>query len=67
MCITIVIMVNYGVISVWPWKKHLLGICPSFFEFGSMASKQNLFGSMALCQFWTANSVKSEVKRPFYP
>jgi hypothetical protein len=32
-----------------------------------MALKQNVFGSMSFCQFWVANDVKSEVKRPFYP
>jgi hypothetical protein len=32
-----------------------------------MASKQNLFGSMASCQFWACNGVKLGLKRLFYP
>jgi len=49
-----------GELGVWPWKKLVLGMWLSFFfEFGSIASKQNLFSSMTFCQFWAANGVKS--------
>ena len=48
-------------------KKTCLRYMILFFEFGFMASKQNLFSSIAFCQFWATNSVKSEVKRLFYP
>ena len=34
-----------------------------FFKFSSVASKQNLFGFMAFCQFWVANDVTSGEKK----
>ena len=56
-----------GRIRCMALEKICLRYMVLFFEFGSIASKQNLFSSMTFCQFWAANGVKSGIKRPLYP